>query len=138
MEATRLVGASGQPPFLDGSSNIPPSGPLKFTSVGFYKDHEGIVHLEGAALVGSGKEPIEHLIFSLPPGYRPPSGTILPVEIGKESIIFIFGSNFVAEGVNFEGDVLVEGSSPDAVLSGLSAPRRKSRRGQAASDSRGG
>ena len=119
MEPTRLVGASGQPPFLDGSSNSPAEGPFKIQPVGFYKDHEGVVHLTGLAIVGKEKNPVEGLIFTLPPGYRPASGT-LEVFMGLEkSVIFVFGSNTVIGGTDVSGDVLREGEEKTpALLSG--------------------
>ena len=75
MEPTRLVGASGQPPFLDGASNLGTEGPFKFQPVGFYKDHEGIVHLSGVAKVGKESNPTAGLLFTRPPGYRPEVGS---------------------------------------------------------------
>ena len=54
LEPAHLVGAAGQPPFLDGASNAGAvAGGINFQSVGFYKDHDGIVHLRGVAIVGS-------------------------------------------------------------------------------------
>ncbi len=75
-EANRLVGASGQPPFLDGSSSVPPEPPIAYQPVSFFKDHDGIVHLEGIVKLGKEENPIKGLIFQLPPGYRPASGTL--------------------------------------------------------------
>ncbi len=64
-EGWHVVGAPGEPPFLNGWKN---EGSLGETAA-FYKDHEGIVHLRG--LVGGAGLP---LVFQLPPGYRPASG----------------------------------------------------------------
>jgi len=105
MESTRLVGAPGQPPFLDGSSNPPSGGPFKVQEVGFYKDHDGIVHLEGVAKLGKEENPIKGLIFQLPPGFRPPSGVADIFEFGEKSAFFVFGSNVSIAGKNLEGDV---------------------------------
>jgi hypothetical protein len=71
-EAVHLVGTAGEPPFENGSTNFGSEGSLTFSSVGFYKDHEGIVHLEGFAKVDSG--PAFVSVFTLPPGYRPGPG----------------------------------------------------------------
>jgi hypothetical protein len=73
-EATHLVGAPGEPGFENGSSNLGAIGPTAVRPVGFYKDHEGIVHLQGFAKVGE-SGPIG-TIFSLPPGYRPANGLV--------------------------------------------------------------
>jgi hypothetical protein len=105
MEPTRLVGATGQPPFLDGATNYS-GGPFKFGPVGFYKDHDGIVHLTGIAKVGT-EGSIKGLIFTLPPGYRPASGGTEAFLGLKETTVFIFGSSTVLEGHDFSGDVLV-------------------------------
>jgi hypothetical protein len=117
-EPIRLVGTAGQPPFLDGSSN-PPPGPITIEPVGFYKDQEGIVHLEGIALVGAEENPIKGLIFQLPPGYRPASGKVVAIEQG-ENAYFIFGSNVTVGGKNLEGYVLSIKAPGTAVLGGIS------------------
>lgn len=87
-EPTHLVGAPGEPLFEGGSSNLGSVGGISLKPVGFFKDHEGIVHLQGFARVG---EPgTAGPIFSLPPGYRPAAGQIatfnqvcLPVSGGE-------------------------------------------------------
>jgi hypothetical protein len=117
-EPIRLVGTAGQPPFLDGSANGPP-GPATFEPVGFYKDHEGIVHLEGFAIVGAEENPLKGLIFQLPPGYRPASGTVATFAQG-EGALFIFGSNVSVVGKNLEGDVLLTKAPGAALLGGIS------------------
>jgi hypothetical protein len=120
-EAIRLVGASGQPSFLDGTRNFSvEEGGFNFQPVGFYKDHEGIVHLIGTAITGKGENPLAGLIFTLPPGYRPASGTI-EVFVGvDESALFVFGSNVTLEGYELSGDVFTTaGEEEEAVLSGL-------------------
>jgi hypothetical protein len=71
-EATHLVGAPGEPGFESGSTNLGSLGTTAVRPVGFYKDHEGIVHLQGFAKVGESGS--LGTIFSLPPGYRPASG----------------------------------------------------------------
>jgi hypothetical protein len=118
MEPTRLVGASGQPPFLDGSSNLS-GGEFKFGPVGFYKDHEGIVHLTGVVKVGT-EGTLKGLIFSLPPGYRPASG-VAETALGLEkTVIFIFGSNMVIAGTDLSGDLFVPGGEGKSeILSGI-------------------
>jgi len=121
MEPTRLVGASGQPPFLDGANNVPPGGGLKFQPIGFYKDHEGIVHLSGAAQVGKEENPVHGLLFTLPPGYRPASGVVEAFHgFEKETLLFVFGSNVTVAGHDLSGDVYTTALSEKAeVLSGV-------------------
>jgi hypothetical protein len=73
-EATHLIGAPGEPGFEGGSVNFGSAEGVALQPAGFYKDHEGIVHLQGLVKVGAaglGK------MFSLPPGYRPANGTLL-------------------------------------------------------------
>jgi hypothetical protein len=54
-EPIHIVGAPGEPQFMSGSTNHPaPGSGASYPLVGFYKDREGIVHLEG--VVGAGKE----------------------------------------------------------------------------------
>ncbi len=120
MEPTRLVGALGQPPFLDGSINAPAGELGKLGPVGFYKDHEGVVHLTGQAVVGTETNPSPNLIFSLPPGYRPASGVTEVFTGFDKSVTFIFGSNVVIGGHDLSGDVLYEGEKglPE-ILSGI-------------------
>jgi hypothetical protein len=62
-ESPHLVGAPGEPQFATGWE----SGASVLTPVSFYKDHEGVVHLEGLA---DGLE-MGDLVFTLPSGYRP-------------------------------------------------------------------
>jgi hypothetical protein len=120
-EAIRLVGSPGQPSFLDGTVNYPPQSGVTFRSVGFYKDHEGIVHLEGLAKVGKEEKPIGGLVFMLPAGYRPASGSVQTFPNAEsEGSVVVFGSNVTYEGQNLEGDVYVtSGTESTANLSGI-------------------
>jgi hypothetical protein len=88
-EQVHLVGAPGEPGFESGSSNLPGESGVTFQPVGFYKDHEGIVHLQGIAEVGEGGS-LPGVLFRLPPGFRPKAGTLL--------IYDVFCSNFSGEG----------------------------------------
>jgi hypothetical protein len=87
LEATHLVGAPGEPQFENGSTNFGSEGPFTYSSVGFYKDHEGVVHLEGVAKVDSGPSFVS--VFTLPPGYRPPPGGDRPFEQVNELLTVI-------------------------------------------------
>lgn len=62
-EPSHLVGTSGQPPFAPKWKN----NGNEFAPVSFYKDREGVVHLEGLAEGNSAPS----LVFTLPTGYRP-------------------------------------------------------------------
>jgi hypothetical protein len=117
-EAIHIVGTQGEPPFLDGSTNFPPEG-AKIQPVGFYKDRGGIVHLEGAAKVGGEENPLKGLIFTLPPGDRPASGTInyFPT---REGDVFIYGSDVTISEKNLEGAVQFTVPLGGALLSGIS------------------
>jgi hypothetical protein len=69
LEPTHIVGAPGEPGFENGSKNFTYPAPFQLKQAGFYKDHDGIVHLQGMVEVGTGA--IVDSIFSLPPGFRP-------------------------------------------------------------------
>ena len=103
LEATHLVGASGRPGFEGGSENEPSGGPFHFNPVGFYRDHEGIVHLQGVAKVGP-----EGTIFRLPSGFRPASGAAILLEQVSNAAVQIFGSNTSSGPTDFSG--LVRGN----------------------------
>ncbi len=87
-EPVHLVGAPGEPGFENGSSNLGGFAGINLKPVGFFKDHDGVVHLQGFATLGiSGSI---GAIFSLPPGFRPANGQVaifnafcIPVAGGK-------------------------------------------------------
>jgi hypothetical protein len=99
LEGTHLVGTAGEPPFEGGSSNFGSVEGLNTQAVGYFKDREGVVHLQGLANVGPGPVPV---IFSLPPGFRPASGQILFFNT------FCSGTTCSGEG---NGQLLVAGSN---------------------------
>jgi hypothetical protein len=118
IEATHLVGASGQPGFEGGSHNASGEGGLSFQPVGFYKDHEGIVHLDGIAQTGNtgffgGGE-----IFTLPAGFRPASGKIQAFPGIDGGVEIVFGSNVSIEGHDLSGKVVGEAEELNS-LSGI-------------------
>jgi len=119
LEATHIVGAAGQPLFESGSSNAPGEQGLNFPPAGFYKDHDGIVHLQGMVKGGDTSTPF---IFRLPPGFRPATGTVFVQTVfcyskigscsrdskGDEETygkIIIGGSNTSSQGVELDGRV---------------------------------
>jgi len=113
-EATHLVGAAGEPGFENGSTNYPGEGGLGFNPVGFYKDHEGIVHLQGIAKAGTGLP----VIFTLPPGFRPAAGKLILLEPIDERPTIIAGSNVSSGGIDLSGKILgTEGEA--TVLDGI-------------------
>jgi hypothetical protein len=76
-EAFHQVGAPGEPGFQNSWLN---RGFTADEPAGFYKDAEGVVHLEGAVKGGAPN----NVIFQLPPGYRPTSGKDLLVAAACE------------------------------------------------------
>lgn len=116
LEATHLVGASGEPGFENGSFNFPGAEGISFNPVGFYKDHEGIVHLQGIAEGGSSTGVAS--VFTLPPGFRPAAGKLIVLEQLNKSTVIIAGSNAVLSGTDLSGKVLGPEEEP-VVLDGI-------------------
>jgi hypothetical protein len=114
-EAVHLVGAPNEPGFQGGSSNVGSAGSFRLQSAGFYKDHEGIVHLQGFVKIGAGAGPI----FTLPPGYRPSSGTLLLFEPLDQDPVQIAGSNTSIGGSDFGGAVLGAPAAKAESLDGI-------------------
>ena len=108
-EPTHLVGAPGEPPFESGSSNVPPTSGVNLTPVGFYKDHEGIVHLQGLLQAGEGASITTG--FTLPPGYRPAPATVAIFEQFHEAEMIVGGSNTFIAGNDLSGKIVVEAKS---------------------------
>jgi hypothetical protein len=119
LEAIHLVGAPGQPPFLSGSVNASAvAGGLGLPPVGFYKDHEGIVHLEGIAKAGTTGGAGIATVFNLPPGFRPQGGlNIFPGFEGAP--VLIAGTNVTFETLNFNGGDVAAPEEELVVLSGI-------------------
>ena len=73
-EGFHQVGAPGEPPFLNGCTPHSLGVPgVEVESPGFYKDHEGRVHLKGVYACPA----TNAVAFQLPPGYRPANNRIL-------------------------------------------------------------
>jgi hypothetical protein len=66
------VGAPGEPGFQNSWSNETDG-----QTVAFYKDRLGVVHLRGVAEGGTPTQ----AIFTLPPGFRPAAGPLLPFAV---------------------------------------------------------
>jgi hypothetical protein len=116
-EAVHFIGAPGQPPFENGSSNFVEGG-FHFTSAGFWKDHDGVVHLQGFVKVGKVAGSSITSIFTLPPGFRPEAGALAAFEMVQEATIIIGGTNAFAEGLDLSGKV-VGSEEKAAVLEGV-------------------
>jgi len=105
-EAVHIVGTSGQPAFEDGSHNyVAPGIGSVFNLVGFWKDHQGVVHLQGIAEGGKPGTGIAS-IFTLPPGFRPADGKLLLSEPINEGSVIIAGNNMFLEGKNLSAKVI--------------------------------
>jgi hypothetical protein len=117
LEAVHLVGQPGQPAFENGSSNYPAEGaPYTFNPVGFYKDHEGIVHLQGIAKAGTAS-PVPS-VFTLPPGFRPAPGKLIELQPIEKTATLIFGGSIVIEGLDLSGRIVGQ-TNQAVVLDGI-------------------
>jgi hypothetical protein len=105
-EPIHLLGEPGQVPFENGAQIFSGEPPFHYQRAGFYKDHEGVVHLKGAVKAGrgGGVGPFTPM-FTLPPGYRPTPNTESVFTAGATQVL-IAGGGTTLEGVNVEGDVL--------------------------------
>jgi hypothetical protein len=107
-EAFHLVGAAGQPVFQNSWMNNPTT--TYGYPAGFYKDREGVVHLRGRIVGGSGNA----TIFRLPPGYRPAAGkyAVLPAACecttAQATMVAIQGSGF---GAAVDGSVSMQNAT---------------------------
>ena len=113
-EGFHEVGAPGEPSFQNGCST---SAVGHLETPGFYKDHEGRVHLKGSVTCPSSNQ----IAFQLPPGYRPADGKALAMATwcpgtgcGGDSVnAVIFGAGVTGPGVTGtpDGSVFVSGTS---------------------------
>jgi hypothetical protein len=87
---------------------------INFQPAGFYKDHEGIVHLEGDVKIPSKSGPL----FTLPPGFRPAANTVQGFQPGEETVL-IAGSGVNVSGLLTEGTVFAGGENEAVALSGI-------------------
>jgi hypothetical protein len=107
-EAMHVVGQPGQPPFEGGSADVAAPG-ISLQPVAYYKDKEGIVHLEGIVKIGK-EETFVGLVpvFTLPPGFRPANGVLQIFQGGSSttSAVVIAGSNASFEGHSLSGNII--------------------------------
>lgn len=105
-EASHVVGTPGEPEF-QGSCQ-----PLEERPPRFFKDHEGVVHLEGV-YVGCA---FGATAFQLPPGYRPPTIQQFPMIGEGGKIVVVFPSVLEAAGAAPGG---VQCGATNCVLDGI-------------------
>lgn len=77
VEAWRVVGAAGQPAFLNGWTNYLQG----WVTAAFYKDPFGVVHLQGLLTAGV----IGQTFFVLPVGYRPGGAELFNADTGTNA-----------------------------------------------------
>ncbi len=120
-EAINLVNASNEPPFEGGSRNLVSPVVSGLPPAGFYKDHDGIVHLEGAIQVGTEELSSNFVpIFTLPPGFRPANGVIQIFAAGGEGNgIIIAGAGSSFQGHSLKAGTVYGGKEKEALLSGV-------------------
>jgi hypothetical protein len=97
-EGFHEVGAVGEPAFQHGCHNIGANN----ETVGFYKDHEQVVHLKGVYVGCAGGD----TAFQLPPGYRPAGGKQLSFpesQAAATGVVSVLGSGF---GSDTDGSVI--------------------------------
>jgi len=101
-EAPHLVGKPGEPPFAPNWENLPEGA----VAAAFYKDREGVVHLQGIV----GGDGTNNLVFTLPPTYRPAQTQAFPA----------LGNGGVLALINVKSSGEVSSSDKDLVnLNGL-------------------
>ena len=92
------IGTDGEPVFQNGWGNYTPLS-TSYNEVGFYKDSNNIVHLQGLVRQGT----VVSVIFRLPAGYRP----------NKIHIIGTLSNNALGQ-VRIEADGDVVSQSPNS------------------------
>jgi hypothetical protein len=113
-EPIHIVGAPGEPQFMSGSTNHAAPLGASYPFVGFYKDREGIVHLEG--VVDAGKEgSTPGLIFVLPVGFRPAIGVLLPFEPAEKRGLLIGGPAVTLGATDLSGAVYAPETEAGAI-----------------------
>jgi hypothetical protein len=114
LEPVHRVGAPGEPSFEGGATNLGPVLGANAQTAGFYKDHEGIVHLVGFVKTGAAGA-----IFRLPAGFRPASG-VLEFFNQSEKFLIVAGSDVGTGGMASGVVLLFTGSAGSVVtLSGV-------------------
>ena len=120
-ENVHIVGNPGEPGFENGGSNaaLEGLGGAHLNPVGFWKDHDGVVHLQGIARVGKNGNGIVPY-FTLPPGFRPASGAfIIQAPAGENAAAIIGGTNTVLSGGGTSIDLSGKVAGTEEELSAL-------------------
>jgi hypothetical protein len=92
-EALHLVGEPGEPPFAPTWENLPEGA----VAAAFYKDREGVVHLQGIV----GGDGTQEVVFTLPPAYRPAHTQAFPA-LGNGGVLALI--NVGSSGEVFSSD----------------------------------
>ena len=108
IEAKHFVGAAGEPAFQNGWGNFSAG----YAPCSFYKDSDGIVHLEG--MISGGIVNAGDVIFTLPEGYVPADSTFFGTASANN-----FGIVIVNSGNN-NGVSVFSGSNAWVALNGIS------------------
>ena len=130
-EAPHHVGAAGEPAFNSNNQRVWSNVAGPNSNISFYKDQVGMVHLFGTALcapliAGGCQTPQAGVIFTLPPGYRPPQTLDIPVVSGNSANplgeIYLYGN-----GSGSDGEILVHadnapGGASTIVLDNITYP----------------
>ena len=106
-EALHLVGEPGEPPFAPTWENLPEGA----VAAAFYKDREGVVHLQGIV----GGDGTQDLVFTLPPAYRPAhtqafpalgnGGVLALINVGSSGEVFSSDKDLVnLNGITFRAE----------------------------------
>ena len=106
-EALHLVGKPGEPLFAPTWENASPGS----VAAAFYKDREGVVHLQGIA----GGDGTQDLVFTLPPAYRPAhtqafpalgnGGVLALINVGSSGEVFSSDKDLVnLNGITFRAE----------------------------------
>jgi len=117
-EGFHEVGAPGEPAFYPGASNFLSPAPesVNFETAGFYRDHEGVVHLKGMVTPAS-----DQLLFNLPAGYQPPTRKLIELVAscrcpgGRHTVTV----QIVGPGVSPDSDGRILASEGPVSLDGL-------------------
>ncbi len=111
-EGFHIVGQPSGPAFQNGCSDIT-AAPLQ--PVGFFKDKEGIVHLQGAFQCPASGD----IAFTLPAGYLPTGGTVL-VEAGSGgSVQLIISGGFTSGSTTFPPGAIATSGGTSIDTSGV-------------------
>ena len=102
----------GAAPTLGACTSTPSEwaseAPADYGPVGYYRDLGGIVHLSGVAMYC---DPPNNVIFTLPPGYRPPKLQVQTPGPGTRDIGVFHGGTVEAAGLTAGQVVWLDGVS---------------------------